>query len=532
MCEILNDQLTALKGVDKIICAFDERLKLLSVRRVIDQSNPFVITFAGRFKTGKSSLINALCGRDMLPTRATTATAVVTRIVAAESFGKKLTAFLQHDGRERPLTLEKAQDIILNYKSDGKRKPPEVVFRLPCRWLDRDVEIRDLPGMGDSAQDGRLEEVALNAIKDSDVCVLVYDAGAMLSEAERATTKRVHELLGGNVVFAVNCTNRLNNRAHFKQIEELSSTFFGSMEFHHSGMGKYYMMCSAPNMIELGGFDVWLKKFAGLGCIQLRSAIRDTVDNSKRLLGQREINEAASQLKERLVSIEKDVRNFHENRLSTLRQKIKVENDEHLNAIKLNALDAQQLFCSTAGLEEELNKLKVGSDWRKDYREKSARATAEYFKGNGARLCRRWGDFYIEADFDFIESIFNRMNFPEPSWHKEKATTGDAVGWGTAGAAIGTFFLPGLGTAIGGLLGASFGAQDVIVDDSVSKTMNFVSTQLNPELRIGFNEMSNRKLEEQRRLGESKSTACSSGLEEILDKLVRLQVKLSSYIVE
>ena len=54
--------------------------KIRSLDRPISLEDPFVISFVGRFKTGKSSLLNALLGADILPTKATTATSVVTRI--------------------------------------------------------------------------------------------------------------------------------------------------------------------------------------------------------------------------------------------------------------------------------------------------------------------------------------------------------------------------------------------------------------------------------------------------------------------
>ena len=75
---------------------------------------PFRIVFCGRFKTGKSSLINAILGTDILPIKAKRATAVNTCIKKKAfpwTFGEshEAIASITEKGKERNVSIREAQ---------------------------------------------------------------------------------------------------------------------------------------------------------------------------------------------------------------------------------------------------------------------------------------------------------------------------------------------------------------------------------------------------------------------------------------
>lgn len=229
-----------------------------SLDRPVTKNDPFVISFVGKFKTGKSSLVNALLEMEILPTKATTCTSVITRIFR----GRKLRAWCDENGFRREISLDTAKKIIQDYQVKDPNNPVQIIIEVPVPWLSYGVELRDTPGMDDSAQNGYLETIAMNALKDTDLCICVYDASSMISGKERERTRFIHESMGGNAVHIVNRINLLNNKTQLQEIEQLSKTFFGGLPAYKNavdGTGKFYTVCSAPGMVDLDRFDVWLK---------------------------------------------------------------------------------------------------------------------------------------------------------------------------------------------------------------------------------------------------------------------------------
>ncbi len=62
--------------------------KLRGIQQVVTDKNHFL--FIGRFSAGKSSFINALLGKELLPTAAHPCTAVVTEVSFADGMPKRV----------------------------------------------------------------------------------------------------------------------------------------------------------------------------------------------------------------------------------------------------------------------------------------------------------------------------------------------------------------------------------------------------------------------------------------------------------
>jgi GTP-binding protein EngB required for normal cell division len=94
------------------------------------------VAVVGRFKGGKSSLLNLLIGRDILPVAVLPVTAVVTRI----RYGPQDRATVRHlDGRQEDVPLERLSDYVTEQGNPGNVKQVAIV----------DVEVTDLlPYMG------------------------------------------------------------------------------------------------------------------------------------------------------------------------------------------------------------------------------------------------------------------------------------------------------------------------------------------------------------------------------------------------
>lgn len=168
-----------------------------------------VMRFAvcGRFKSGKTSLLNLLLGLD-LPVKVTTATGIVTKI----KYGVKDTIQLS-DGTYRQVSKEELNKYIaIKGKTLDGVKIGEAVTAFTGSKSDLmqkgEVEFWDTPGLED---DYRLTEITLNAVEQCDAVIFVLDATKFLSQTEKMLLNgKLQERVGNNIIIAVNRLDMLN----------------------------------------------------------------------------------------------------------------------------------------------------------------------------------------------------------------------------------------------------------------------------------------------------------------------------------
>src|SRR2546421_5760006 len=104
------------------------------------------VAVIGEFKRGKSTLINALLGEDVLPTGITPVTAVPTLV----RFGPAARAVSHRtDGSAAPLPLAQLPDYVTERRNPGNRKHlREVVVEHAAPLLASGLVLADTPGTG------------------------------------------------------------------------------------------------------------------------------------------------------------------------------------------------------------------------------------------------------------------------------------------------------------------------------------------------------------------------------------------------
>jgi len=135
----------------------------------------------GEFKRGKSTLINALLGRDILPTGVVPLTSVVTTIGAGQ---RDRLSILFGDGRQEERPLAELAEYVTEAGNPGNRRGVELArVELDHELLHAGVELVDTPGIGSIHSHNT--EVARGFLPRVDAALCVLDAGQPLSEAER-----------------------------------------------------------------------------------------------------------------------------------------------------------------------------------------------------------------------------------------------------------------------------------------------------------------------------------------------------------
>ncbi|HEV8248247.1 MAG TPA: dynamin family protein [Polyangiaceae bacterium] len=159
-----------------------EALQGLEARRRLPG---FRLAFVGEFNRGKSTLINRLLGRMLLPVGVTPTTATITSLVAGTPDQMEV---IYPDGRRETRSLESAswRDITANGTTGAQEDTtfPFVRVTLDHPWLKTlGMELLDTPGAGDLNE--RRAALVYDALSQSDAAIFLVSALAPFSLTER-----------------------------------------------------------------------------------------------------------------------------------------------------------------------------------------------------------------------------------------------------------------------------------------------------------------------------------------------------------
>lgn len=177
-----------LSGDLKTLKEYSQQLNLTGNVQSIDDvlkrlaEDSFDIAIIGEFNRGKSTLINALLGKDILPMNVLPTTASLNRITY------NIAPFVQikfKDGREEEVEIEKLNDYVtkLTEKSaEMARVVDEAIVNYPISYCKNNVDIIDTPGLNDESS---MTDVTMSVLSRVDAAIMVIMAQAPFSESER-----------------------------------------------------------------------------------------------------------------------------------------------------------------------------------------------------------------------------------------------------------------------------------------------------------------------------------------------------------
>src|ERR1700689_5524726 len=173
------DELAAL-GTDR------DREQLGTVRGRLDEARLRVLV-VGEAKRGKSTLINALLGRPVLPTGVTPLTAVTTTVRYGDD--PQVRARFR-DGHEEKHPVGVLADLVTERGNPGNRRGiTGVTVYLDAPVLAGGVELVDTPGTGSVFEWDT--EAAHAALESMDAAIFVLTADPPVSASERDLLGRV-----------------------------------------------------------------------------------------------------------------------------------------------------------------------------------------------------------------------------------------------------------------------------------------------------------------------------------------------------
>ena len=144
------------------------------------RANMLQLVVLGQFKRGKTTLINALLGAELLPTAIIPLTSIIT--VLQYGTREKVTVQLLY-GRQQEITVRELADYVTEPGNPGNaRGVDKVVIEYPSPYLRNGVQIIDTPGVGSVYRHNT--DVAYEFVPKADAGIFVVTADPPISQAD------------------------------------------------------------------------------------------------------------------------------------------------------------------------------------------------------------------------------------------------------------------------------------------------------------------------------------------------------------
>ena len=282
--------LAALDGLAALGSA-DDRAALEALRGRLREQRLRVLV-AGEAKRGKSTLVNALLGRAVLPAGVTPLTSVATTVRYGQD---EIVTAVFADGRTEALPLRALEDLVTERHNPGNcRHVASVTVSVNAPVLAQGAELVDTPGTGSVHAHNTAEAEAALDTMDAAVFVLTADPPASASEREFMT-----RVAGGSVRMFV-----VLNKADYLARDELGEALAFAAQVAGEAAGqpvRVYPLSARAALADGQGADpgfaaFWddfaayldqgrapdLRRSAAAHARRLAGALRDEADLTRR----------------------------------------------------------------------------------------------------------------------------------------------------------------------------------------------------------------------------------------------------------
>jgi tRNA U34 5-carboxymethylaminomethyl modifying GTPase MnmE/TrmE len=238
LSDVLTQSIDCLTDLGEDYSSCCDELKNLKQRLA---EGRFHLAVLGQFKRGKSTLLNALLGDDLLPTDILPVTAIPTFI----SFGSELSVRVYFTNQEQPIPFTPADgkplsDFLQDYVTEAgnphnERQVEKVEISHPSELLQQGVVLIDTPGIGSTLKHNT--EVAHQILPQCDAALFLVSPDPPITEMEL-------EYLG-QIKLRLPRTFYLLNKVDFLDEKER----LASLQFLTEQLSRYYS--AAPQVMPI-----------------------------------------------------------------------------------------------------------------------------------------------------------------------------------------------------------------------------------------------------------------------------------------
>ncbi len=171
------------------------------------ESGQITLVVLGEFNHGKSTVVNALLGEDVLPVGITPTTAVITHLVHGEERNVRVKPPL--GGKPFEIEYDEMEDAVKNAEEDGN-EPEWVEIAHPNTFLENSLTLVDTPGVNDISR--QKVEITYGYLPRADVIIYVLDATQVLKKSEVTFIRdRLLKANRDRIVFVLNKVDALSD---------------------------------------------------------------------------------------------------------------------------------------------------------------------------------------------------------------------------------------------------------------------------------------------------------------------------------
>ncbi len=152
------------------------------------QSHKFAVGILGEFKRGKSTVINAILGKEIMPADILPCSATMNRVSYDMQPSVQLNMM---DGTKKNISVDELSEYVTktNEKSSANAAlVEEATVFYPCRFCQNGVDIVDTPGLNDDERMNKITEETIPKL-DAVIMVLVPDSPYSISESNFVRNK-------------------------------------------------------------------------------------------------------------------------------------------------------------------------------------------------------------------------------------------------------------------------------------------------------------------------------------------------------
>lgn len=173
----------------------------------------FTIAVVGEFKRGKSTLVNALLGEEVLPADVLPATATLNRVTydLRPHVRIEYRDDRQVGMRSEEIPLHELANYVTKLTTDAQQRAARIkqaVIHYNNRFLHRNVDMIDTPGLND---DEVMTAVTLEVLPHTDAAIMVLMPEAPFSGYEGDFLNKLLLSDLGRVIFVVNAIDRIED---------------------------------------------------------------------------------------------------------------------------------------------------------------------------------------------------------------------------------------------------------------------------------------------------------------------------------
>jgi hypothetical protein len=189
----------------------------------------FTLAVLGQFKRGKSSLMNAIIGRELLPTGLLPLTSAITML----KYGPEDKLIINHFESPFPEELpvsSLAGFVTENGNPGNRRKVKTAIVELPVPFLRRGIEFVDTPGIGSAITANTTTTYSF--LPECDAVLFVTGVDSPMTSAELEFLKEIQEYVN-KIFFVVNKADLVNSNELGEILDYVAATIR-----EQSGSGK------------------------------------------------------------------------------------------------------------------------------------------------------------------------------------------------------------------------------------------------------------------------------------------------------